>query len=271
MESSRATNISSAYTTAQGVAACAVTAKVSGADGRPLGVIDIDITLSALVVMVEGIKIGQTGSIILLEDSGMVLAAPQYKAWVNRNISECGVPALQDLLAAGGTGTLALDGVEKRIVVYKGFQGWRMIALMNESEVSADMNAALKQVLLAGAAITAVLLLLALWIVQSIRKPLHQMVQCTTSISNGDLDCLPSAKRFSAELLQLHTGLSRITDTCKNMRTQVTATVAAWPTAICAAASTKRNSGATLKKSSNPSMAWRAACWQLSTRYLLPS
>lgn len=76
MESSRASNISSAYTTAHGVPACAVTAKVTGTDGKLLGVIDIDITLSALVAMVEGIKIGQTGSIILLEDSGMVLAAP---------------------------------------------------------------------------------------------------------------------------------------------------------------------------------------------------
>ena len=225
MEGSRAVNISSAYTTAQGVPACAVTAKVAGPDGKPLGVIDIDITLSALVSMVEGIKIGQTGSIILLEDNGMVLAAPQYKSWVNRNISQCDVPALQNLLAAGGTGTLALDGVEKRVVVYKGFQNWSMIALIDESEVNAAMNEALRQVLLAGAAITAVLFLLALWIVQSIRKPLHQMVQCTTSISNGDLDCLPPAKRFSAELLELHTGLSRITDTCKSMRTQVTATV----------------------------------------------
>lgn len=53
---------------------------IKGASGNTIGVQSIDVTLDTLTKLVNGVKLGETGYVILVDQNGVVLADPRNKA-----------------------------------------------------------------------------------------------------------------------------------------------------------------------------------------------
>lgn len=205
------TNVSNAYTSVQGTAACAVTAKVTDGSGKNVGVIDIDIHLSALVDMVSGIRMGKTGYLMLVEKTGVVLADPAHRDMIYKNIAAGGIPALQDLLTrADGGYRVKMDGASKYMMLFTGFNGWRLVGIMDEAEMFAGVEETIVNILWSGLGIALLLGLFSLLLANGIRKPIMLLVDAAQEIAAGTLKTLPPAKSFSMEMLALHRSLEHM-------------------------------------------------------------
>lgn len=211
LKTSGRTNVSNAYMSVQGTAACAVTAKVTAPDGKTVGVIDIDIHLSSLVDMVSGIRKGRTGYLMLVEKTGVILADPAHRDMIYRNISEGGIPALRDILTRPDGGyQVEMDGVSKYVVLFSGFNGWRLVAIMDSMEVFASVRDTIINVVWCGLGIALLLFLFSLLLANGIRKPIMLLVGAARDIASGTLETLPPARYFTGEMLTLHSSLEHM-------------------------------------------------------------
>lgn len=204
-------NVSPAYSTPQGLAVCAVTAKIFDPQKKAIGVVGIDIQLTSIMKMLSGIRIGKTGYVVLVENSGMILANPKDNDMVFKNIRDLKVPALQQAVQFE-KGTFAFtEGDKTRLfTVLTGYNNWKLIAVSDEDEVYGATDLVLLHIALTGAGVAVLLLGLSLWLAHSVSKPIRLLVQASESIAGGNLTALPEAKYFSGEMLALHRSLDRM-------------------------------------------------------------
>lgn len=66
-------------------------------NGDILGVISLDIHLDVLTKMIESIKIGKEGYVIIVDKNGTIIANPRDESLVSKNISEFNIGKLEDL------------------------------------------------------------------------------------------------------------------------------------------------------------------------------
>lgn len=204
-------NISPAYSTPQGLAVCAVTAKIFDPQKKAIGVVGIDIQLTSIMNMLSGIRIGKTGYVVLVEHSGMVLANPRDGDMVFKNIRDLNAPALQHAVTTEDDTYAFTEGDKTRLfTVLTGYNGWKLIAISDEDEVYGAADRVILHIALTGAGVAVLLIGLSLWLAQSVSKPIRLLVQASESISEGNLKALPEARHFSGEMLALHHSLDRM-------------------------------------------------------------
>lgn len=211
--SAQSTAISAAYTSVQGTSACAATAKVIGQDGKLLGVIDIDIQLTSLMKMISSIRQGKTGYLMLVEDSGVILADPQHPEWLYKNMRNVDIPVFKDLLSRQNDLLIGdIGGTEKVIVEYTGYNGWKLIAIMDRAEVFESITGTIQDLIIMGICVAALLLLIAFALASGIRKPIMMIVDASRAIATGKLDALPPAQHFEGEMRTLHASLEHMVE-----------------------------------------------------------
>ena len=184
-----------------------VLAKVSQS-GKTIGIVTLDISLDTLVKQVSGIKLGQTGYIMLLQDDGAILADPGHKDLEFKNINEGGIPALKDVAALEDqTLRVDIDGTDRFVTAFTGYRGWRLLAVIDASEVYAETNTVIMHIVFIACGIAVLLLLAAIKFAGSISKPLLTIVDTAQRIAGGDLKALPETTSLSGEMKDLHTSL----------------------------------------------------------------
>lgn len=210
MNSADDVNISPAYSTPQGIPVCAVTAKVK-TDGRIIGIIGIDIKLTSIVQMVSNVSLGKNGYLMLVEPSGMVIADPARKEFVFQKIADLGVPALsQAMLLEKGSFWAEMDGTSKLFTVFTGYNGWKILGIIDETEVYASTDIVLQHILLTGIGIAVLLLLISLFLAQSFSRPIALLAKSSCAIAEGKLQALPDARFFSGEMRTLYGSLEEM-------------------------------------------------------------
>lgn len=70
---------------------------IKNASGKVTGVISLDVHLDVLTKMIESIKIGKNGYVIMVDKNGTILANPKDESLVSKNISELNISQLEDL------------------------------------------------------------------------------------------------------------------------------------------------------------------------------
>lgn len=201
-------HINPAYSTGQGVPACAISARVRDQQGNTVGVLGIDINLSALVSMVSQLKNGQTGYMILVQSNGIVLADPKHKDMTFRSVSASSSPTLKNLMEQpNGTFVADVDGKSSLVTVRSGYNGYRLVAFMDESEVYADTNALVQSIVITGSGVALVLLCVALFLAQNISRPIMAVVRTASAVSEGRLNDMTDFNSFSGEMRVLNQSL----------------------------------------------------------------
>lgn len=126
-----------AYLSTSGEYVLGIVKAADMAGGQARYIVGIDISLQRLTEIIDRIKIGKSGYVVLTEPDGTVLAHPGMKELLSKNVSELGVGPLTDAVV-GGKETFAfeLQGVRKigRLTVDKR-TGWRLISILEDAEI----------------------------------------------------------------------------------------------------------------------------------------
>ncbi|AIS15160.1 chemotaxis protein [Pseudomonas chlororaphis subsp. aurantiaca] len=104
--------------------------------GNPGGVVSIDVTLKQLTEIVKQIKLGETGYLMLLENSGTVLVDPKQPEHNFKALDSLGEGYAQLAKAGKGLVEVELNGERYMANVWPSEQlGWTFIGLIKQSEV----------------------------------------------------------------------------------------------------------------------------------------
>ena len=205
--------ISKAYLSTTGYAVSSVMHKIQDKSGKIIGVFGVDINLSTLTKVTSSLTMGKSGYVMLIEDTGVILSDPKHKEFAFKKVDEINVPAYKSVMnQQQGTFAAPLDGVDKLITVYTGFQGWKLVTIIDADEVFAEARRVVLEIFGVGVAIALALLGLAWFIARSIANPVALLVDASGAVARGDFNALPEARHFSGELLTLHGSLKTMVE-----------------------------------------------------------
>ncbi|MDR2745576.1 MAG: methyl-accepting chemotaxis protein [Desulfovibrio sp.] len=172
-----------------GTPVCTAMARIRDQSGTVVGASYINVNLDTMTEMIGAIRLGTTGQVTLVEGTGMVIASSQFKGSVFTNIKEGKIPGLEDALTLEpGFYVREVDGISRVITLFKGFNDWRFICVIDESEVhAASFATILRQV-----ALTALLIVLSLFLgwlfAGNISRPILHLASMANRVAHGDFN-----------------------------------------------------------------------------------
>ncbi|WP_422917462.1 methyl-accepting chemotaxis protein [Metapseudomonas sp. CR3202] len=184
------TTRSPAYYWAQdNVALVGVTRSYANRLGEEGGAITIDVSLKQLTETVKQIKLGESGYVMLVEDTGTVLVDPSQPAHNFKKLAELGGEYTPLATAKPGLTEIVLRGDRYLVNVWHSDAfGWTFIGLVPESEVMASATQ-LTWLILAIAAVLAISFALLGGVVAGlIVRPIQHVTEGLEDIAQGDGD-----------------------------------------------------------------------------------
>lgn len=183
--------ISKAYLSSTGDKVIVITAAQSfSKDGKEVGVVGIDLTLNELTNVIEEIKIGKSGYVILVQDDGVILADPRVPDHNFKNLSELDGDAYKQFAGASeGDFLVDIGGVAyaAKVITSKAV-GWKLIGLSEKSEIMADVNSMLFTIGILGLIVTACFAVLGVILANSLAKPIILTTSMIKDIAQGEGD-----------------------------------------------------------------------------------
>lgn len=153
------------------------------------GAIAIDVSLNNLTDMIKKIKLGKTGYLMMIEDSGNVLVDSKHP---NNNFNHIG--SLGDSFSAiasqsSGLTETEIDGVTYMANVYMSpVSGWKFVGLIEKDEVMSASNNLISFVLVVVSVLTLLFILAANFLANMISRPLQLVSSGLQDISSGEGD-----------------------------------------------------------------------------------
>jgi methyl-accepting chemotaxis protein len=179
-----------------GTPVCTAMARIRDASGAVIGASYINVSLDTMTKMISTVRIGRTGQVTLLEGTGRIIASDQFKDSVFTNIKDGKIPGLEDALTLSpGAYTREVGGVSRIVTVFTGFNNWRLLSLIDESEV---FEAGTLTILKLGA-VTLVLVLLSLAVglrfARNLANPIRYLADRAERITHGEFNVDIEIKR----------------------------------------------------------------------------
>ncbi|GGB04780.1 methyl-accepting chemotaxis protein [Agarivorans gilvus] len=152
------------------------------------GTVGVDVTLSKLTELIKKVKFGQQGYVIMIEDTGNILADPSNEDNLFKALSDVG--SYQEVNnASTGLHQIEMNGQTWLANVYVSPElNWRFIGFMPTGEVYQEANSLITLIL--GVAVVMVLLFLAIGytLMNVITKPMLTITEGLESIASGEGD-----------------------------------------------------------------------------------
>ena len=202
--------VTEAYISDTGTVVSTVAVPVTGSNGVK-GVLGIDISLESLTKELGRIRIGKTGSILLLDHTGQVLVA-QDNSWLGKPLAELPAEAGTVLGALRaqrqGVSEAVLGGTTWLAGVHTTTDNWTLIMMQDKDEIFADAMALTLSIFIVGLGILVAMAAVAYVLSKSIVGPVEVLASAARSVAEGNLDAIPAeGKGFTAELGLLHRSL----------------------------------------------------------------
>lgn len=210
--------ISKAYQSTTGVPVASAMTVARDKQGGILGVVGIDVELSMLVTLMQEIKIGETGRVLLFEEDGTILAAPGFTDVAMKRLGSTGNKVLDSIAGKqDGMFELEVDGnsILGRMHTVKE-TGHRLLIIKDRSEVVASADESLVATVLSGGGVTLLIGLLAYFLILRMLKPLYNVVDSAKAVSQGDYSKVDSNIRMTGELFDLQCALKEMVDSLVN-------------------------------------------------------
>ncbi|MFT9497601.1 methyl-accepting chemotaxis protein [Anaerosolibacter sp.] len=154
-----------------------------------VGVMALDISLEQLSNLINSIKIGQAGYVVLIDKNGNALTHPKPEMIGN----PIPVPAIAEAMAKGNAGvveyTFEENGVnEEKFGVFTTMDkiGWKVLSTMYIKEISSQYGALLQKSVIIGIVALAIAVVLSLLIANSIARPLGALAKDMEKVKQGD-------------------------------------------------------------------------------------
>lgn len=166
------------------------TVKAIQEKGNIIGVQGMDVSLNGLTDIIANIKLGETGYLMLVEDSGNILVDVKNESFRFKRLSEVAGGKYKQL-AENTTGqfNLSLEGKHFIANIYTSEKlGWKFIGLVEKSEVMSAANTMTVTILVISAALIAIFIAIASYISRLISAPIVEVSDGLTEISQGGGD-----------------------------------------------------------------------------------
>ena len=153
------------------------------------GVIGVDVTLGKLTEMVKQIKFGETGYVMLVEDTGLILADPKNPDNNFQQLETLG-PTYETLSNTdSGVIDIELGGVPMYASVYVSpTLKWKFIGFIPLDEVYETSNNLTWKTILINCVLVVIFTFLGYTISTFITRPMHQMTKELQGIATGEGD-----------------------------------------------------------------------------------
>jgi methyl-accepting chemotaxis protein len=188
MQTPDAAAVSKAYQSTTGEAVTSVM-RVVKRDGKAIGCVGMDISLKKLTDLVQSIKLGRTGYMVLIQDDGVILADPRHPDFNFKKVEEVAGKHLDLLFKQGaGSAEFQADGKEYvGVVLTSQKTKWKLVGLMERDEIMAPVYKTLTMLGIIGL-ISLVVLAAAVWYVAErfILGPLMHVVKALDHISREE-------------------------------------------------------------------------------------
>ncbi|UHA75138.1 methyl-accepting chemotaxis protein [Paenibacillus sp. 481] len=162
---------------------------IKDAKGNIVGVQGVDVSLDFLTKIIDEMKIGKTGYVILTDQFGTILANPRNPETNFKQLKDLGVAQFADIDKMSGKNVdFTLNKEENTASIYISPEnGWKYIAVMDQSEIEDSVNAIQKLIFLVMAIIALIAIGAALFVSSAITKPINAAVQYLQQIGGGNL------------------------------------------------------------------------------------
>ncbi|NOU51231.1 methyl-accepting chemotaxis protein [Pseudoalteromonas sp. JBTF-M23] len=166
------------------------TAKAIMQDGRLIGAQGMDVSLNDLTGIVKKIRLGETGYLVLVEDTGTVLADAKYPEHTFKAFNEVANGVFSPIATFdSGLHEVTLQGKDYFANIYTSKSlGWKFVGLVQKSEVMASANGMTITIVVLSAILIAVFVALGTYISRLISGPIIAVSDGLTVISQGGGD-----------------------------------------------------------------------------------
>lgn len=155
--------------------------------GQQKGVLGLDVDLEGLTGLIKDIKIGKNGYVILAQADGTILANPKNPKLNFQPISKLKVPELKNL-KKDGTLEATIDGKDYVLnTVNSKTEGWKYIAVIEKSELSATADQIRNAILVLGAIVAIISIVVAIFMSLRITGNIKKISDLSLAMANGDL------------------------------------------------------------------------------------
>lgn len=176
------------FLTSKGVPTVGIFATVKDEIGSTRAVLGFNIDLPVITNLVKDIKIGNTGYVVLVDQTGMIIANPKKPELNFKNIKEMNVEKLNDIAKISNTSfEITLDGIEHLANVYSSpTTGWKYVILVEKSELMASAGK-IRNVMLVVALVSLLLVLgVAFYVSNHFSRPLVTAVEHIGELGAGN-------------------------------------------------------------------------------------
>ena len=195
------------------------------------GVVAIDITLAKLTEIVRGVTFGESGYLILVDQTGVVLADAGNPDNNFKKVTELGND--YSAMAAGSLNNVTMAGDNWLVARHVSeASGWTLIGLVPAAEVFASADAFQLDVVLVALVLVLAFGVLGMWFSNLITRPIAAMTRNMEEIANGEGDLtkrLPDggsdelahmASAFNKFVAMIHQLVRDITETSRSVGVQ---------------------------------------------------
>jgi methyl-accepting chemotaxis protein len=173
--------------------------------GNPGGVVSIDVSLKRLTEIVKQIKLGETGYLMLMENSGTVLVDPANPEHNFKALNSLGDGYTELAKAGKGLVEIELNGERYMANVWPSEQlGWTFIGLIKQKEVMSSATQLTWLIAIIAAIMAVVFALVGASFASLIVRPIRSVASGLEGIAQGEGDLTKSLQvRGSDETAQL--------------------------------------------------------------------
>ena len=159
-------------------------------DGQVVGIQGMDVSMKGMTDIIANIKLGNTGYLMLVEDTGSVLVDAKHADYRFKDLAKINDGTYKDL-AVNNTGQyeLEIDGKQYLANIYTSKKlGWKFIGLVEKDEVMAPAQSMTITILIISAVLIAIFIAIAAYISKVISAPIVEVSDGLTEISQGGGD-----------------------------------------------------------------------------------
>ena len=162
---------------------------IQDSQGKALGVLGMDISLDGFAKMIGQVRFGDTGYLMVVEDSGTVLVDPREPSHNFKPLKDLGDGYRELADIANGAQSVDIDGTQYDGVIYTSPElGWKYIGLIPHREMMASANRLSAILIAAGLIALAAALALTTALGRKLTAPLRQVSNGMQDIASGDGD-----------------------------------------------------------------------------------
>ena len=158
--------------------------------GAIFGVTGMDVSLKGLTELIQNIRLGESGYLVLVEDTGNILVDAKHPENNFKAFSQASNNQYQSLAAmARGQAEIEIDGDTYIANIYTSANlNWKFVGLLKKSEVMASANVMTGIIIVVSIILLVVLSPLSVYLAKLISKPIIEVTDGLEQISQGEGD-----------------------------------------------------------------------------------